>query len=81
LEFGIIFDGLRNFGGGGGLNTPTPPSVRHCSSRQKHQDWKEGERCGRWWRVTLHVQTCSGLNRTSSLWRVGQIPTAHRTRP
>ena len=36
----------------------------HHSSRQKHQECKEGQRSGRWWRVTLHVQTCSGRNRT-----------------
>jgi hypothetical protein len=30
----------------------------------------EGERSGRWWRVTLHVQTCSGRNRIIPLmWR------------
>ena len=31
VEFGMILEGLRNFGGGGGLNPPKPlPSVRHC---------------------------------------------------
>jgi len=30
VEFGTILEGLRNFGGGG-LETPHPPSVRHCS--------------------------------------------------
>ena len=25
VEFGTIFEGLRNFGGGGGLNTPNLP--------------------------------------------------------
>ena len=29
VEFGTIFEGLWNFGGGG-LNPPKPPSVRHC---------------------------------------------------
>jgi len=29
VEFGTILEGLRNFGGGG-FNTPIPPSVRHC---------------------------------------------------
>ena len=28
VEFGTILEGLRNFGGGG-LNSPKPPSVRH----------------------------------------------------
>ena len=28
VEFGMILEGLRNFGGGG-LNNPNPPSVRH----------------------------------------------------
>jgi hypothetical protein len=39
------------------------------SSRQKHQEWKEVQRSGRWWRVTLHVQTCSGRNRIILLMR------------
>jgi len=34
VEFGMILEGLRNFGGG--LNTPTPPSVRHCHSLPEH---------------------------------------------
>jgi len=30
VEFGTILEGLRNFFlGGGGLNTPNPPPVRH----------------------------------------------------
>ena len=29
VEFGTIWEGLRNFGEGG-LNPPKPPSVRHC---------------------------------------------------
>jgi hypothetical protein len=33
-----------------------------CYGSQKHHESKEGERSGRWWRVTLHVQTCSGRN-------------------
>ena len=28
VEFGTILDGLPNFGG---VDTPTPPSVRHCT--------------------------------------------------
>jgi len=30
VHFGTILEGLLNFGGGG-LNTPTPPSVHHCT--------------------------------------------------
>jgi hypothetical protein len=40
-----------------------------CYGRQKHHDCKEGERSGRWWRVTLHDQTCSGRNRIIPLMR------------
>ena len=39
VEFGTIF--WRTFGifeGGGGLNTPNPPSVRHCVEVW-HTDW------------------------------------------
>jgi hypothetical protein len=36
---------------------------------QKHHECKEGERSGRLWRVTLHVQTCSGRNRIIPLMR------------
>ena len=40
------------------------------SSRQKHQEWKEGQRSVWWWRVTPHVHTCSGRNRIIPLmWR------------
>jgi hypothetical protein len=52
--------------------TPKKPhntSDSHHSSRQKHQEWKEGQRSGRWWRVTLHVQTSSGRNRIIPLMR------------
>ena len=42
VEFGTIWEGLRSFGVGGGLNTPTPPSryatahtVCFCSAREK----------------------------------------------
>ena len=42
---------------------------RHSSSWQKHHEWKEGQRSRRWWRVTLHVHTCSGRNRITSLMR------------
>ena len=35
VEFGTILEGLRNFGGGGGVEHPKPPpSVRHCLRRQ-----------------------------------------------
>jgi hypothetical protein len=34
-----------------------------CYGSQKHHECKEGERSGRWSRVTLHVQTYSGRNR------------------
>jgi hypothetical protein len=40
-----------------------------CYVKQKHHECKEGERSGRWWRVTLHVQTCSGRNRIIPLMR------------
>jgi hypothetical protein len=40
-----------------------------CYGSQKHQECKEGERSGRWWRVTLHVQTCSGRNLINPLMR------------
>jgi hypothetical protein len=33
---------------------------RVCYGSQKHHECKEEERSGRWWRVTLHVQTWSG---------------------
>ena len=45
------------------LKKPHNTTDSHQSSRQKHQEWKEGKRSGRWWRLTLHVQTCSGRNR------------------
>jgi hypothetical protein len=40
-----------------------------CYGSQKHHECKEGERSGRYWRVTLHVQTCSGRNRIIPLMR------------
>jgi hypothetical protein len=40
-----------------------------CYGSQKHHECKAGERSGRWWRVTLHVQTCSGRNRIIPLMR------------
>jgi hypothetical protein len=40
-----------------------------CYGSQKHHECKEGERSRRWWRVTLHVQTCSGRNRIIPLMR------------
>jgi hypothetical protein len=40
-----------------------------CYGSQKHHESKEGERSGRWWRVTLHVQTCSGRNRIIPMMR------------
>ena len=39
------------------------------ASKHKHQEWKEGHRSGRWWRVTLHFQTCSGPNHIIPLMR------------
>ena len=33
VEFGTILEGLQNFGGGG-LNTPTPPSIRSCYGKR-----------------------------------------------
>jgi hypothetical protein len=41
-----------------------------CYGSQKRHECKEGEGSGRWWRVTMHVQTCSGRNRIIHLmWR------------
>jgi hypothetical protein len=40
-----------------------------CYGSQKHRESKEGERSGRWRRVTLHVQICSGHNRIIPLMR------------
>jgi hypothetical protein len=39
--------------------------------REPKPSWRKGgERSGRWWRVTLHVQTCSGHSRIILLmWR------------
>ena len=52
------------------LNKLHSTTYSHHSSRKKHQDWKQGERSGLWWRVTLHVQTRSGGNRIIPLmWR------------
>jgi hypothetical protein len=39
------------------LNRPHSTTDWHHFSRQKHQEWKEGQRSGRWWRVTSHVHT------------------------
>jgi hypothetical protein len=39
-----------------------------CYGSQKHHECK-GERSRLWWRVTLHVQTCSGRNRIIALMR------------
>jgi hypothetical protein len=33
-----------------------------CYVSQKHHKCREGERRGKWWRVTLHVQTHLGLD-------------------
>jgi hypothetical protein len=51
------------------LKKPHNTSHSHHSSRQKHQEWKDGQRSGRWWRVTLHVQTFSGRNPIIPLMR------------
>jgi hypothetical protein len=51
------------------LKKPHSTTDSHHTSRQKHREWKEGPRSGRWWRVTLHVQTCSGRNRIIPLMR------------
>jgi hypothetical protein len=40
-----------------------------CYGSQKHHECKVGERSGRWWRVTLHVQTWSGRDRIIPLMR------------
>jgi hypothetical protein len=72
-----VTDTIRNYG----LNfNPAPHCVtvsceRYtmgfpvCYGSQNHHECKEGERSGRWWRVTLHVQTCSGRNRVIPLMR------------
>jgi hypothetical protein len=55
-----------------------------CYGSQKHHECKEGERSGRWWRVTLHVQTCSGRNRIIPLMRrpnTDSEPNMHVTLP
>jgi phosphoribosyl-AMP cyclohydrolase len=44
------------------LNKPHNTTDSHHSSRRKHQEWKGGQKSGRWWRVTLHVHTCSSLH-------------------
>jgi len=51
------------------LNKPHSTADSHHSSRQKHREWKEVHRSGRWWRVMLHVHTCSGLNLIIPLMR------------
>jgi hypothetical protein len=33
-----------------------------CYRNQMHHECKKGDRSGRWWRVTLHIQDCSGCN-------------------
>ena len=38
-------------------------------SNRSIRNGKEGQRSGRWWRVTLHVTTCSGRNRIIPLVR------------
>jgi hypothetical protein len=40
-----------------------------CYGSRNHHECEEGESSGRWWRVTLHVQTCSGRNRIIPLMR------------
>jgi len=45
------------------------PFLLYHSSKQKHQEWKEEKRSGRWRCVTFHVQTCSGRNRIIPLSR------------
>jgi hypothetical protein len=44
-------------------------AFRVCDGSQKSDECTEGERSGRRWRVTLHVQTCSGHNRIIPLMR------------
>ena len=36
VEFGTILEGFRNFGAGGGVEHPNPPSVRHCGPLHPH---------------------------------------------
>ena len=49
-------------------------------SRQKHQEWKEGQRSGRWWPGKLHVQNCSGCNLIIPLmWRPNTDSTPNKT--
>jgi hypothetical protein len=40
-----------------------------CYGSQNHHEYKEGERNGRWWRVTLHVHNCCGRNSIIPLMR------------
>jgi phosphoribosyl-AMP cyclohydrolase len=40
------------------LKKPHNTTDSHHCSRQKHQEWKEGQRSGRLWLVMLQVQTC-----------------------
>jgi hypothetical protein len=47
-----------------------------CYGSQMHHECKEDERSGRWWRVTLHVQTCSGRNLIIPLMRRPNIDSA-----
>ena len=73
MKFGELYDTLLSlvrFTITKTLKKPHSTTDSHHSSRQEHEEWKEGQRSGLWWRVTLHVQTCSSRNRIIALmWR------------
>jgi len=46
-----------------------PSQLAAASYVDIHYALKKKRRGRRWWRVTLHVQTCSGLNRIIPLMR------------
>jgi hypothetical protein len=51
------------------LKKPHNTTDSHHSWRQNYQEWKEGQRSGQWWRVTLHIHTYWGHNRVIPLMR------------
>jgi hypothetical protein len=44
------------------LKKPHNTTDSHHYSRQKHQEWKKGQRSEQWWHDTLHIYICSGHN-------------------
>jgi hypothetical protein len=49
------------------LKKPHNTTDSHHSSKQKHHEWKQGERSRWWWRVALPLQTWSDCNRIIAL--------------